>query len=281
MTNQGSIPADWLVVLNPEAKARVGHVRHILLDFDGTVSLLREGWEKIMVPMMLEMISPGALPTPEVEHEVRSYVDQSTGILTIRQMEWLAQAVRRYGLAEQVLTGAEYKALYVQRILARVGARLAELEAEARQRQDFMVSGVQAWIEALDRRGILLYLASGTDHQDVLNEARILQVDHFFADRIYGALDDSEAHDKEWIIRRILEHNHLHGDELLVVGDGPVEMRVAAANGAIALGLASDEIARQGWNPHKVERLRQAGADLLIPDFTQLERLMNFLFPEA
>jgi phosphoglycolate phosphatase-like HAD superfamily hydrolase len=281
MTGLITAPSDWLVLLNPDLPQRLGQIRHVLLDFDGTISLLREGWEGIMVPLMLEVICPDGPPPPEIEQEVRHYVDQSTGMLTIRQMEWLSQAVARHGLADQVLSSADYKAIYVQRILTKVRGRIADLEAGKKTRQDFMVAGAQAWMEALAERNLHLYLASGTDHGDVLNEARALGIVHYFGGKIYGALDESEAHDKELIIRRILEQNGLHGDELLVIGDGPVEVRLAAAQGAIALGLASDEIARQGWNLNKLKRLKSAGADLMIPDFTQAECLLNFLFPEA
>ena len=34
-------------------------VRAVLFDFDGTVSTLRCGWEAVMKPLMLEMISGG------------------------------------------------------------------------------------------------------------------------------------------------------------------------------------------------------------------------------
>ena len=38
-------------------------VTAVVLDFDGTVSTLREGWETIMEPLMLEMISPEMPPS--------------------------------------------------------------------------------------------------------------------------------------------------------------------------------------------------------------------------
>ena len=31
--------------------------RHVLFDFDGTLSLVREGWPEVMVPMMVEVLS--------------------------------------------------------------------------------------------------------------------------------------------------------------------------------------------------------------------------------
>jgi len=98
-----------------------------------------------------------------------------------------------------------------------------------------------------------------------------------FQGRVYGAVDGSEEHSKERVIQRILDANDLHGDELLVVGDGPLEIREGAQRGALALGIASDELARSGWNPRKIERLMKAGADLLIADFAHAERLAALL----
>ena len=37
-------------------------VRAVLFDFDGTISTLRCGWESVMKPLMLEMISGGCDP---------------------------------------------------------------------------------------------------------------------------------------------------------------------------------------------------------------------------
>ena len=33
-----------------------GRYRAVLFDFDGTLSLIREGWDRIMVPMMVEAL---------------------------------------------------------------------------------------------------------------------------------------------------------------------------------------------------------------------------------
>ena len=40
-----------------------GHIRHAIFDFDGTLSLIREGWQQIMLPMMVERL----LETPRHE----------------------------------------------------------------------------------------------------------------------------------------------------------------------------------------------------------------------
>jgi phosphoglycolate phosphatase-like HAD superfamily hydrolase len=265
-------------ILHPDVQGRLGKIRHALFDFDGTLSVLREGWESVMAPVMIESICGEASPTPEIEDEVRQYVEQSTGILTILQMEWLAEAVRRHGLAGPPLTAAAYKTRYLERLMVRVRQRILEVETGACQPDDRTLSGARAFLAGLQARGAQLYLISGTDHPDVQREAGVLDLAHFFDGRIYGALDEREAHSKDRIIRRILDDHHLFGDELLVVGDGPVEIREARAHGAIALGVASDEVTRCGWNEHKIARLVKADADLLVPDFSQPESLINLLY---
>ena len=95
---------DWLEVIHPDVA--LGRVRHALFDFDGTISVIRRGWENVMIPLMVEMITDG-YPVPlDLETEVIDYVDRSTGILTIKQMEWLADAVGKNGnlrLVQQAL----------------------------------------------------------------------------------------------------------------------------------------------------------------------------------
>ncbi len=161
----------------------------------------------------------------------------------------------------------------------RVNERIRQVEAGISQPEDWILKGARRFLEGLQERGTQLYLISGTDQADVQREAGVLNLAGFFAGRIYGALDEREAHSKERIVQRILDKHHLHGEELLVVGDGPVEIRAARGRGAVALGVASDEVAREGWNKRKVPRLAKAGADLLVSGFRQAEELLCLLYP--
>jgi phosphoglycolate phosphatase-like HAD superfamily hydrolase len=265
----------WLEVVNPSA--RLGRVCHALFDFDGTISVIRRGWENVMIPMMVEVICDGHPSSPEIEVEVAEYVDLSTGILTIKQMEWLEQAVHRYGLARSPRTAREYKQIYNERLLRPVRQRVSEMEDGHAGREALTITGARAFLQGLHDRGVALYLASGTDHVYVSEEAAVLGVSEFFGEHIYGARDDTEAYTKERIIQRILDENGLAGEELLVVGDGPVEIRNAKARDALALGVAADEEKRQGLNPRKRQRLLQAGADLIITGFTHHVDLVNIL----
>jgi len=126
---------------------------------------------------------------------------------------------------------------------------------------------------------VRLYLASGTDQIYVLEEATALGIDRFFDVRIFGAHDDTEEWNKERIIQGILQANKLKGEELLVVGDGPVEIKSGRALGAVTLGVAADETRRHGLDPRKRLRLLAAGADLIVTDFSHHEALLRILLP--
>ncbi len=273
-------PLDWLEVIRPGVC--LGRVRHAVFDFDGTISVIRRGWEQIMIPMMVEMIcGPDHAPSPEIEAKVADYVDRSTGILTIKQMQWLAEAVRCCGMVREPKTARDYKQMYNERLLGPVRQRLQQVVDSQAARETLMITGAWAFLRGLQARGVMLYLASGTDHPYVLEEAEALGVRALFGARIYGARDDTEAYTKARIIQRILDTHELHGDELVVVGDGPVEIRHARARGAIALGVAADEDQRGGLNPRKRRRLLDAGADLIVTDFRHHRDLLRFLCGEV
>lgn len=272
-----SLPDTWLKILNTGIESHLGRVRFALFDFDGTLSVLRQGWEPVMEAVMLASICPDASPSPELVAEVREYIDRSTGILTIQQMRWLSEAVGRYGYVRKPLTPAEYKKRYLEVLMTSVARRVECLETGRSDPQEYLMAGAKEIIHGLAQRGVQLYVASGSDHPDVVREATALGLAPYLTGGIYGALDASEANGKEKVIQRILNDHQLSGDELLVVGDGPVEILEARARGAIALGVASDEVARCGWNEHKVQRLTRAGADLLVADFSNYANLIALL----
>jgi len=277
ITDESFVDDHWLEIVKPVALSKLGHLHYVVFDFDGTISVIRRGWEEIMVPLMVEMICDGAGPTEAIEAEVREYVDRSTGVLTIKQMRWLAQTVRRHGLARHPKTAMEYKQIYNERLLVPVRERLSRLARGECTQEDLMIACARPFVESLYARGVEMYLTSGTDEVYVAEEVTALGMAEFFNGGIYGARDDTEFYTKDRVIRRILDENDLPGRQLLVVGDGPVEIRNAVARGALSLGVATDEVRRSGWNTRKRQRLLNAGADLLVSDFRQHEPLVCFL----
>ena len=84
--------------------------------------------------------------------------------------------------------------------------------------------------------------------------------------------------DLKMVLEKIMSENNLAGPELIVLGDGPVEIRECRKRDGIAIGVASDEIRRHGLNMEKRTRLIKAGAHIIVPDFSQLDKLSILLF---
>ncbi len=262
-------------IINPHVPR--GHIRHALFDFDGTVSLIREGWQGVMIPMMVEVLleTPKHKGEAELRALVTEFVAQLTGKQTIYQMIQLCEEVRQRG--GEPLDPLEYKWMYLDQLWERIEGRVAGLKSGEIEPGEMMVPGAMPMLETLRARGVSCYLASGTDEVYVLDEAAALGLLPYFAS-VYGALDDYQNYSKKMVIERILDEHRLSGSEFVTFGDGYVEIEDTKAVGGIAVGIASDEVNRQGINEWKRKRLIQAGADLIIPDFRQHEQLVAYLF---
>lgn len=265
-----------------------GEVKHVVFDHDGTISTLREGWEAIMEPVMINAIlgkkyeKADSKSIGEVNGRVVEFIDQSTGIQTIVQMETLVAMVTEFGYVPKkaILDKFGYKEVYNNSLMEMVNIRMTKLIDRQLSRSDFIMKGVIDFLEALKSKGVRLYLASGTDKEDVINEAQIMGYSVLFDGGIYGSVGDISKYSKRMVIEKIIKDNRLKGNELMVVGDGPVEVREVRKAGGIAIGIASDEVRRYGLNKEKRRRLIKAGAQIIIPDFSQSSVLMDLIFKE-
>lgn len=271
------LPGTQIEIIN---ETKRGNIKHALFDFDGTISILREGWQEVMAPVMIDAIAGQTTPTPEIEKAVREYIDESTGINTILQMEHLVEMVREYGNVpeDEILDAYGYKEIYNNKLMEVVNKRIQQLSEGKLTIEQCTVKGSVEFVKALRERGLKMYVFSGTDQPDVRNEASLVGVAPYF-DEILGALRTYAESNKEMILKNLIKRHNLHGSEVLVVGDGPVEIRHGRENGCICIGVASNEIEGHGWNEEKRERLIRAGADIMIPDFSEKETLISYLFP--
>ena len=80
------------------------------------------------------------------------------------------------------------------------------------------------------------------------------------------------------VIQRIIEVNNLHGSSLAGFGDGYVEIENIKEVGGTAIGVATNEETMVGVDEWKRQRLIKAGADVIIPDFTELGEIEKYLF---
>jgi phosphoglycolate phosphatase len=269
-----------LIEFAPAFAPRPG-ISHVLFDFDGTLSLIRQGWPDVMVPLFADLLPP----LPGESHADRCRIAfedimRLNGKQTIYQMIQLAERIReRGGTPGDPLA---YKHEYLRRLDERIRDRVEGLQRGAIQTDDLLVFQSRPLLEELRRRGLHLYLASGTDEKYVQEEAALLDLTRYFGPHIYGALDDFKRFSKKMVIERILRENRIDGAQLLSFGDGYVEIENTKEVGGLAVAVASDE-AHNGsgrMDEWKRQRLLGVGADVVIPDFRDAGALLKGVFGE-
>lgn len=261
-------------------------IKYAIFDHDGTISTLRQGWEGIMMPMMVQAILGDHYDDADeallhkVETRVIEFIDTTTGIQTLVQMKGLVKLVREFGCVpeDKILDEFGYKKIYNDELLLRVKLREEKIRQGESGVEDFTMNHAVLLLEKLFSSGIKLYLVSGTDEEDVKHEAHILGYDHLFKGGIYGAVGDVNKEAKKIVLDRILHSIGQSGSEHIVTfGDGPVEIRETRKRGGLTVGIASNEKKRHGLNESKRTRLIKAGADIIIPDFSPLPLLLDLL----
>jgi phosphoglycolate phosphatase len=270
---------EWFIeVLRNEVE--LGKFKAAVFDFDGTISLIREGWQQVMIPYFIEELHK----TPNTEDEesmcrcVRDFVDVLTGKQTIYQCIRLTEEIKaRGGKPEDPL---EYKKEYNKRLMERIEYRIKGLKERSIKPEDAVVPGSLEFLSMLREHGLVLYLASGTDENYVFEEAELLGVTKYFNGGIYGAKDQYKLFSKAKVIQNIIDSHNLSGKELIGFGDGYVEIENVKSVNGFAVGVASDEVNKCGVDEWKRNRLIRAGADLVIPDYRQLGKIEDYIFPE-
>lgn len=261
-------------------------ISHAIFDHDGTISTLREGWELIMAPMMIRAILGDKYQDADealyhkVQTRVQEFIDKTTGIQTLVQMKGLLDLIREFGCVpeDQMLNEFGYKMIYNNELLKMVREREKKLINGELSLEDLTIKNAVPFLKVLYNAGIKLYLASGTDEEDLKNEAHILGYDYLFEGGIYGAVGDITKEAKKIVLDRILNTiGESDTGQIAAFGDGPVEIRETHKRNGITVGVASNEIKRYGLNESKRTRLIKAGADIIVPDFSQLPNLLKLL----
>jgi phosphoglycolate phosphatase-like HAD superfamily hydrolase len=262
------------------AGASAPGARAALFDFDGTLSLIRSGWLEIMLDMIVEglvELDTGESPE-ELRAEALDFVWPHTGKDTRFQMEAFAGAIReRGGVALDALV---YKQRFLDALFEVSERRTADLRDGRCPPDRYLVPGARAMLEELREHGLKLYLASGTDHDQLQREAELLDIARYFDGGIFGALPDPDAFSKGMLVALILSEPGMHGSRLVGFGDGPTEIIEVHRAGGVAVGLATDEPECRAASPFKRRSLIESGADYIIPNYLCRRALLPVLFAD-
>src|SRR5512136_2518445 len=109
------------VEFSPGFQPRPG-ISHVLFDFDGTLSLIREGWPDVMVPMFVEMLPRRPDESDQsLQRLMFEDIMRLNGKQTIYQMIQFAERVKERG--GQPREPLWYKKEYLRRLDLRIHSR--------------------------------------------------------------------------------------------------------------------------------------------------------------
>lgn len=259
------MPPASVELANPDIPR--GRFRVAVFDFDGTVSLLREGWARVMADMGVELLDdPSAFAALELEMLMLS------GKPSVFQMERLRAIASERGKPSP--TATELLAEFNRRLAALTDDRRAALADGTDPPEAWAVPGTHELLTNLRDRGITLVLASGTPIEAVRAEGELLKLTPFFEDRVFAPHGASGEFTKQAVIAGL----GANGEELIGFGDGYAETVEVKRVGGVAVGLATVEAGRGGLNPVKRRMLLDLGADVIAPHYEPVGELVEWLF---
>ena len=253
-------------------------ISHVVFDFDGTLSWLRHGWPELMAGLFLKHESNAQAPRKEViHHQLLDDILSLNGKSSIYQMQRCSERVIENGGPK--LDPQEMLAQYQAALEQSIAQRKEKIKRGEAAPDEFVVHGARALLQRFQARGLVLVILSGTVQEQVKEEAELLGLTQFFGPHIYGSTRDLLGSSKQAVIERLMRQEQIAGEHLLSFGDGPVEIRLTKQAGGLAVGVASDEDHNGSGtqHPQKVQLLQEAGADLLIPDYRQPDKLVKSL----
>jgi len=261
-----------------------GRPKFAIFDFDGTLSLIREGWQKVMKQYFMEVLRDTPAGKSEGEASLKKcvdyFVDINTGKQTIYQCMALVEECEKRG--GRPLEALDYKDEYLRRLMLEIQYRITGIENGTIDPLEYVVPGGLEILKSLKEQGVTIYVASGTDEEYARHEAEILGVSQIVDHHVYGAQRDYKSFSKKMVIEQIIRDYHLNGCELAGFGDGFVEIENVSEIGGFAVGVATNEKDHDGTvDEWKRERLIRAGASIIIPDFQETKQLMDYLFMEV
>lgn len=251
---------------------------HVLFDLDGTLSLIRGGWNNIMVDMFMEQIPR---KKGETEEQLRAMLVDDTlrlnGKPSIYQMIRFGERMQERGGKTINPQAAEDQ--FIQRLQSVALQREADVASGKRTLESVLVPGALTMLDLLKERGLHLFLASGTTEDIVLPEVEQMGLRRYFGEHVYATPVGEQNFSKAEIIEKILSQG-VNPEQLIAFGDGFVEIHETSRRGGLAIAVASDEAHPGSGKMDLVKRnlLKEVGAHLAIADYSDAQQLINLIF---
>jgi len=268
--------------LNSKQRPLRPNATDVLFDLDGTLSLMRGGWSDLMLSIFLEKIPriPGESETA-LSALLQDDMMRQNGKPSIYQFKRFNERLQERG-ASALDPDAETDA-FVERLQVIAHRRRDDVRNGKRVPESVLVPGSLPFLKTLKSLGLKLWLASGTEQSIVNEEVNDFGFHNFFEDRIFSY---TPGFSKVQVIEKIMSQPGMTGERLVAFGDGFVEINETAKRQGLAIAVASDEswVDRPPYqgtgkiNSFKDGLLLEAGASLVIPDYTAPQELIKTIF---
>ena len=249
---------------------------HVIFDFDGTLSWIRHGWPEVMQRAMGPRFP---LKDRETEEDIREYLFREmyrfNGQPTPLFMAEMAREIQSRA-AE-----ADPDEMF-QTFLAALNERAHDRHDKIRTRKcppdDYIVYGGRAFIECLIEAGLKVIILSGNPHDQVNEEADLLDISRYCEGHVYGHTD-AENFCKQSVIEKLMNEEGFSGENLIAIGDGAAEIKATKALNGLAIAICSDEEVNGSGviDKNKLPILLDGGADCVIADYREPTTLLNLL----
>jgi phosphoglycolate phosphatase len=243
-----------------------------IFDFDGTISLLRSNWVDIMQSQFELELGNSIDKYPELRQAIRNYILESAGAPSIQQMEQINVFKAEYAADVDRKNSAGYKKHYESMLDVELQQKYAKIQANVNMIDLYLVPGVKAFLQHILDAGSKIYLASGTDKKHVQHETHLLNLSVYFT-KIYGPSDENVNATKGAAIDDISNHEQVSNTDMIVVGDGPEEIRQAFKRSIPSIGIVYEK--DKSLQKYKTKALENAGATFIINDFTSIEDILK------
>lgn len=148
-----------------------------------------------------------------------------------------------------------------------LAATLPQAEVEGGGR---VLTGIGEMLEALvGRPDAVLGVATGNFRQGALMKLDHYRLGRYFRDGAYGDDAEDRAELVAIAIRRLAQQAAVADNQIYIIGDTPLDVQAAKANGVTAVAVATGR--------YNQAELRASGADLVLPDLSGWRDLVRQL----
>ncbi|MDD7986930.1 HAD hydrolase-like protein [Lentisphaera marina] len=245
-----------------------------IIDFDGTLTRVRCGWDKKMKEFFLDKIfaEPANFNETQKQEALRqtdAWIERAPGTTIFQQMSALSEILSTHQIAHQLDELIEEFDTFSSDWEY---ARVKELESKGELEQ-LMLCGARKFLDDLSDLGYELHLLSGTSHDKLIFECDTLGISRYFT-HIQGYQSHLASPYKLESMRKTILDYEYKASHTLIIGDGLTELEAGRELNCPCLGVAICEEDGKSCDHEKLGKLQERGFEQVITNFDKAIALL-------